>query len=133
MVESYLEGREFSCGVVKEGDKLHVFPITEIIPEGAFFDYDAKYLGAGQEITPAHLSEELTRKCQNRSEWLYRLLHCSGMVRFDYILVGDEFNLLEVNTVPGLSEASIIPQQARAYGWTITHLLDVVIEEALAA
>lgn len=133
MVESYLEGREFSCGVVKEGDKLHVFPITEIIPEGAFFDYDAKYLGAGQEITPADLSDELTRKCQARSERLYRLLHCTGMVRFDYIMVGEEFNLLEVNTVPGLSEASIIPQQARAYGWTITHLLDVVIEDAMRA
>ena len=138
MVESFLQGREFSCGVVKEvtpgeEDILHVFPLTEIIPEGTFFDYDAKYLGAGQEITPADLSEALTRKCQDRSGQLYQLLRCAGMVRFDYILVGDEFYLLEANTVPGLSEASIIPQQARAYGWSITHLFDVVIAGALSS
>ena len=131
MVEQYLAGREFSSGVVGEGDDLHLFPITEIIPEGEFFDYDAKYLGASQEVTPADLEESLADECRQMSGRLYRLLNCKGMVRFDYILVRDTFYLLEVNTVPGLSEASIIPQQAQAYGWTISHMLDVVVEDAL--
>ena len=130
MVERFMPGREFSCGAVKERDKIHVFPVTEIIPEGEFFDYDAKYLGASQEITPADISDELADQCKSRSEALYKLLRCNGMVRFDYILTGDVFRLIEVNTVPGLSEASIIPQQARAYGWDIPHFLDVVIAEA---
>ena len=133
MVEEYMPGREFSCGLVDEGEKLHVFPITEIIPEGEFFDYDAKYLGASQEVTPADVEPHLAAQCQERSRDLYKLLRCKGMVRFDYILVGDEFKLLEVNTVPGLSEASIIPQQAQAYGWTIAQLLDVVIQSSVSA
>jgi len=130
MVEAYMKGREFSCGAVKEGEKIHVFPITEIIPEGDFFDYDAKYLGAGEEVTPANLDVNLSEQCKKQTGRLYRLLDCRGMVRFDYILVDRVFQLLEVNTVPGLSEASIIPQQARAYGWTVGHMLDVVIRDA---
>ena len=130
MVEAYMKGREFSCGAVREGEKLHIFPITEIIPEGEFFDYDAKYLGAGEEVTPANLDASLAKQCKNQTDRLYRLLDCRGMVRFDYILVDDVFQLLEVNTVPGLSEASIIPQQARAYGWTVGHMFDVVIRDA---
>jgi D-alanine-D-alanine ligase len=131
MIEAYMAGREFSCGAVKEGDKVHIFPITELIPEGEFFDYDAKYLGACEEVTPADLDDGLTGQCKNQTRRLYRLLDCRGMVRFDYILVDDIFQLLEVNTVPGLSEASIIPQQARAYGWTVMHMLDVVIRDAI--
>ena len=130
MVEQFLDGREFSSGVVREGDTLHLFPITEIIPEGEFFDYDAKYLGASQEVTPADLPSDFAENCKACSGRLYELLNCQGIVRFDYILVEDTFYLLEVNTVPGMSEASIIPQQARAYGWSISHLLDVVIAEA---
>lgn len=131
MIEAFMDGREFSCGAVREGGTIHVFPVTEIIPDGDFFDYDAKYLGAGQEITPADMPDEESRTCRELSGRLYRLLKCKGMVRFDYILVGGAFHLLEVNTVPGLSEASIIPQQARAYGWNIERLLDVVIQDAL--
>jgi len=131
MVEAYMQGREFSCGAVKEGKKVHVFPITEIIPEGEFFDYEAKYLGAGEEVTPADIDNDLAEQCMSQTRRLYRLLDCRSMVRFDYILVDDIFQLLEVNTVPGLSEASIIPQQAKAYGWTVGHMLDVVIQDAL--
>lgn len=130
MVEQFLDGREFSSGVVREGDTLHLFPITEIIPEGEFFDYDAKYLGASQEVTPADLPSDVAENCQACSGRLYELLNCQGIVRFDYILVEGTFYLLEVNTVPGMSEASIIPQQARAYGWSISQLLEVVIAEA---
>lgn len=131
MIERALVGSEFSCGVVRDGSKLHVLPITEIIPNGEFFDFAAKYEGESQEITPARLDTELVQQCQERSAKLYSLLGCRGMVRFDYILEGNVFYLLEANTTPGMSEASIIPQQAKAYGWTISKLLDVVINDCL--
>jgi D-alanine-D-alanine ligase len=132
MIERALVGGEFSCGVVREGSTYHVLPITEIIPKGEFFDFAAKYEGESQEITPARLSPDLTAQCQERSGRLYRLLGCRGMVRFDYILENGTFYLLEANTTPGMSEASIIPQQAKAYGWSIGKLLDVVVTDCLA-
>lgn len=128
MVEEFMEGREFSSGAVWDGSKLHVFPITEMLPDGDFFDYEAKYLGAGKEITPAEIESALSDKCRAQTAELYRILKCRGIVRFDYILVGQEFWLLEANTVPGMSEASIVPQQAKAYGWTIAELLDRTIQ-----
>lgn len=132
MIERALTGKEFSCGVVREGSTYHVLPITEIIPKGEFFDFAAKYEGESQEITPARLDVSLAAQCQERSGKLYNLLGCRGMVRFDYILEGDTFYLLEANTTPGMSEASIIPQQAKAYGWTIGKLLDIVVTDCLA-
>ena len=131
MIERALQGSEYSCGVVRDGETYHVLPITEIIPKGEFFDFAAKYEGQSQEITPARLSPEQVKQCQDRSALLYQLLGCRGMVRFDYILEGDTFYLLEANTTPGMSEASIIPQQAKAYGWTISQLLDIVISDCL--
>jgi len=130
IVEAFLKGREFGCGVVQEGEILHAFPVTEIIPKAEFFTYEAKYEGASEEVTPADLPKDLGEQCQDLSKKLYDILSCNGAVRFDYILVNDVFYLLEANTIPGMSEASIIPQQALAYGWTITHLLDVIIENA---
>ena len=132
IVEAFLNGREFGCGVVREGDKLHAFPVTEIIPQAEFFTYEAKYEGASEEITPAKISLELSMQCQELSKKLYQVLSCRGMVRFDFILVGDIFYLLEANTIPGMSEASIIPQQAEAFGWSISKLLDVVIDDCLS-
>lgn len=132
MIERALQGTEYSCGVVREGPIYHVLPITEIIPEGEFFDFAAKYEGHSQEITPARLNDAMIKQCHDRSGFLYRILGCRGMVRFDYILEGDTFYLLEANTTPGMSEASIIPQQARAYGWTIGKLLDVVVTDCMA-
>lgn len=132
LIESFLKGREFGCGVVSDGKKLHVFPVTEIIPEAEFFTYEAKYEGASQEITPARISEDLSEKCQQLSKKLYTVLSCEGVVRFDFILVDDTFYLLEANTIPGMSEASIIPQQAKAYGWTVAHLLDVIIQGTIS-
>jgi D-alanine-D-alanine ligase len=129
MIERALNGSEYSCGVIRDGRRQHVLPITEIIPKGEFFDFAAKYEGESQEITPANLEPALVSQCQNRSGLLYKILDCRGMVRFDYILENGTFYLLEANTTPGMSEASIIPQQARAYGWTIEKLLDVVIED----
>jgi D-alanine-D-alanine ligase len=131
MIERGLNGVEYSNGVVQEGERLHVLPVTEIIPQGEFFDYAAKYEGASQEITPARLNPELTQQCQQRSKLLYQILQCRGMVRFDYILENGTFYFLEANTTPGLSEASIIPQQAIAYGWTIGQMLDIVVSDSM--
>lgn len=127
VVEGYLEGREFGCGVVRDNGQTVAFPITELIPHDEFFTYEAKYQGRSDEITPANLSPELTTKCKELSRRMYDLLKCRGVVRFDYILVDDTFYMLEVNTIPGMSEASIVPQQAVAHGWTISHLLEVII------
>lgn len=129
IVESFIDGREFSCGVVRDGAEIHVFPITEIISKNEFFDYQAKYEGASQEVTPAALDEFLTVQCQNTSRRIYGLLKCRGLVRFDYILRDGTFFMLEVNTIPGMSPASIVPQQARAYGWSMEHMLEVVIRD----
>ena len=109
-----------------------MLPVTEIIPTGEFFDFAAKYEGESQEITPARLDDALRQQCQERSRMLYKILGCRGMVRFDYILENGIFHLLEANTTPGMSEASIIPQQARAYGWSISKLLEVVVTDCLA-
>ncbi len=133
IVEQFMAGVEFSNGVFRKGKEVIVMPVTEIRPEKEFFDYEAKYENASQEITPANLSAELTAKCQALSKRLYELLNCKGMVRFDYILMEDTFYLLEANTIPGMSEQSIVPQQVRAMDWTLTDFLDAIIEEALEA
>jgi D-alanine-D-alanine ligase len=132
MIERGLNGREYSNGVVRDGKTLHVLPITEIVPKGEFFDFAAKYEGESEEITPANLDADLTAQCQQRSRLLYKILQCRGMVRFDYILENGTFYLLEANTTPGMSEASIIPQQARAYGWTLGEFLDIVVRDGMA-
>ena len=129
LVEQFLFGREYSCGVLRTEEGLVVLPITAIIPKNEFFDFEAKYKNESDEITPAPLSESLTRKAQEQSRYLYQVLNCKGIVRFDYILVEDTFYFLEVNTIPGFSEQSIVPQQALAFGWSITELLDKVIDE----
>ena len=129
MVEAFMDGKEYSVGVVRRDDEIHALPVTEIVPENDFFDYEAKYLDKSQEITPARLPEAMSDAVRAESVRQYKILKCEGMVRFDYILVGGHFYFLEVNTVPGLSEQSIIPQQALAYGWSIGDLLVAVIEE----
>ena len=131
IVEEYLKGREFSNGVYVGAKGLHVMPVTEIIPHKDFFDYEAKYKNESDEVTPADLSESLTKKCQALSKKLYELLLCKGMVRFDYILVGEEFYFLEANTIPGFSEQSLFPQQIKANGMTISNVLDEMIEDIL--
>ncbi len=131
VVESYLPGREFANGALRVNGEIVVLPVTEIIPETEFFDYAAKYEGKSQEITPADLSPELTQQAQALSRTLYAVLKCRGCVRFDYILVADTFYVLEANTIPGISPASLVPQQARAHGWTLGEFFTLVMEEAL--
>lgn len=133
MVEAFMPGREFSNGVLRVDGKVVVLPVTEIIPETEFFDFAAKYEGKSKEVTPADLSAELTRQCQERTGKIYDLLKCKGAIRIDYILVGDTFHLLEPNTIPGISPASIIPQQAQAHGWELGEFFALLIEEACSS
>ncbi|RMG79912.1 MAG: D-alanine--D-alanine ligase [Bacteroidetes bacterium] len=131
IVEGFLSGREFSNGVFRNGHEIVVLPITEIVPEKEFFDYEAKYKNASQEITPARLSDREAHQCQAISKQLYEVLGCKGMTRFDYILSDGTFYFLEANTIPGFSPASIFPQQLRAHGWQIGDCLNAIIDEVL--
>lgn len=131
VVEAFMPGREFSNGVLRVNGETVVLPVTEIIPETEFFDFAAKYEGKSEEVTPADLSPELERQCRERSRFLYDVLRCQGVVRFDYILVGDTFHFLEANTIPGISPASIVPQQARAHGWELGAFFGLLIESAI--
>lgn len=131
LLESFMPGREFGNGVMRVNGEIVVLPVTEIIPENEFFDFEAKYQGASLEVTPAEISPELTEQVKALTAKIYQALNCKGFIRIDYILVGDVFHLIEANTVPGLSEASIIPQQAVAYGWTLSQFFDYATAEAL--
>jgi len=131
LIEEFLTGREFTCGVLCSGGNFHAMEVTEIITKRDFFDYEAKYtLDQTEEITPAQLPSELYEKCKSLTVKIARSLDCMGVVRMDYIMVGDEFYLIEVNTVPGMSEASLIPKQAEAMGISKTELIDLIIESA---
>ena len=131
VVEGYLPGREFGNGALRVNGEIVVLPVTEIIPETEFFDFVAKYEGKSQEVTPADLSPALTGQAQALSRKLYEVLKCRGVVRFDYILVGDTFHVLEANTIPGISPASIVPQQAQAHGWTLAEFFSLIMEESM--
>jgi D-alanine-D-alanine ligase len=132
VIEAFMPGREFGNGALRINGEVVALPVTEIIPQDEFFTYAAKYEGRSEEVTPAQISPELTAQCQQLSKKLYDVLHCRGVVRFDYILVGDTFHFLEVNTIPGISPASIVPQQARAQGWNLSDFFAMLAEEALS-
>ncbi len=128
VVEAFMPGREITCGVLRDQDKIITFPITEIIPKNEFFDYDAKYTpGKSDEIVPADIPAAVASECQYISAALYEKLDCSGVVRFDYILDGETISFLEVNTIPGFTEASIVPKMARAHGWTLSRLFGTMV------
>jgi len=130
LVEEFIQGRELTCGVIRSEGKIITFPVTEIIPKKEYFDYEAKYRkGMADEIVPANISKQLSDHCQDISRLLYIKLNCKGVVRFDYIFDGNDFYFLEVNTVPGLSSVSIVPNMARAHGWTFTELITRLINE----
>ncbi len=132
LVEQFIDGKEFTCGLVKIGDEKIVFPVTEVLPKNEFFDYEAKYTpGATDEITPARLPENLFKECQNLSSKIYDLCKCSGIVRIDYILKGEIFYFLEANTTPGMTSTSFIPQQINAMGLTLKEVITRIIDEKL--
>jgi D-alanine-D-alanine ligase len=132
LVEEFIPGREMTCGIIRTKGSVVALPVTEVISKREFFDYEAKYTtGMAEEVVPADISEELSILCKGTSAMLYERLNCKGVVRFDYILDKNAFVFLEVNTVPGLSEASIVPKMALAHGWTFTELITRLLEEAL--
>lgn len=133
LVEQFIEGTEFTCGLVKIRNKKIVFPVTEVLPKNEFFDFEAKYTpGVTEEITPARLPEHLFEKCQSTSSEIYDLCQCSGIVRIDYILKNDEFYFLEVNTTPGMTATSFVPQQINAMGMKLKNIISLIIEDKLA-
>lgn len=133
MIEAFMDGIELANGCYKTKDKSVVFPITEVVSQNEFFDYNAKYNGEVTEITPARLSPELTDRVKKLTSAIYDILGCKGIVRVDYIITeGEKINMLEVNTTPGMTATSFIPQQVRAAGLDIKDVMTDIIEEGLA-
>ena len=129
MIEEFIDGREIACGLINKGKELIVFPLTEIVSSNEFFDYEAKYtIGGADEITPGDFTEEVEQDVKTLSSFLYRKMDCKGFVRFDYILSKNELFFLEVNTIPGITEASIMPKMADAYGMSFKEFLDIATE-----
>ena len=130
LIESFLDGTEVSVGVIQYKGEIKVLPITEITTENDFFDYEAKYQGKSQEITPARISEEIAEKVRVVAKKVYQILNMSGFSRSEFILVNNEPHFLEMNTVPGLTEESILPQQANQANISLSELFDNAIENA---
>lgn len=133
MVERYMEGTEISIGCYKTKAKSVVFPATEVVTSNEFFDYDAKYNGQVQEITPARIAPETAKAVAEETSRIYDILHCNGIIRIDYIITKDadgkdEVNMLEINTTPGMTATSFIPQQVRAAGLDIKQVLTEIVE-----
>lgn len=130
--ESYLKGTEVTSGVYKTKNKAVAFPITEVVTKREFFDYDAKYNGQVDEITPARIPDELRDRVQAMTLKIYDIIGAHGIIRTDYVLIDDEIYLLEVNTTPGMTATSFIPQQVRAAGLDIKDVLTDIIEDSFA-
>ena len=132
IIEQFISGTEVTNGVFQVGETITVLPITEIVSENEFFDYEAKYTGKSKEITPARLTKEIEIATKSMTEKIYHYLGCSGIVRIDYIINGKGINLLEVNTTPGMSPASIIPQQISAQSLEHKKVFSLIIEDAIS-
>ena len=129
MVESFLEGTEITQGIYKTKDKTVLFPITEVVSSNEFFDYDAKYNGQVQEITPARISSEIAERVGKITSHIYDILRCNGIIRIDYIISKEgKISMLEVNTTPGMTATSFIPQQVRAAGLSMSDVLADIVE-----
>ncbi|WP_372773237.1 D-alanine--D-alanine ligase [Mangrovibacterium sp.] len=128
LVEEFIEGVEFTCGLVKLKNETILFPVTEVLPKNEFFDFEAKYTkGMTDEITPARISDELTNNIQQLASRIYDLCNCKGIVRVDFILKNGIFYFLEVNTTPGMTATSFIPQQIAAMGKDLKEMLTLII------
>ena len=132
IVEEYIKGTEVSCGVLKTADYEQVFPVTEISTKNDYFDTEAKYTpGVTNEITPARISDDETRKVQEAVSRIYDIIGCSGIVRIDFIIKEGTPYFIEVNSIPGMSSESIVPKQIRTMGKNMTEILNKVIAEKL--
>ncbi|MDD5569539.1 MAG: D-alanine--D-alanine ligase [Bacteroidales bacterium] len=131
LIQEYIKGREITCGVLKKGNNIITFPLTEIITKRDYFDYKAKYGDKlTKEITPAGISGSIEKECKRISAMLFGKLKCKGLSRFDYILKDGKLYFLEVNTVPGMSAESIIPGQIKTIGMPMKELISTLIKEA---
>jgi D-alanine-D-alanine ligase len=129
MIESFLEGTEITVGCYKTKDKSVVLPVTEVVTKNEFFDYDAKYNGQVQEITPARIPAEVAERVGKITSHIYDILHCNGIIRIDYIISKEgKISMLEVNTTPGMTATSFIPQQVRAAGLDMADVLSDIVE-----
>ena len=134
LIEEFIEGREFTVGVFKTKGNIIVLPITEVISQKEFFDYEAKYGGASSEVTPAKIDEAIADKIRDAARKIYQAFNCRGVVRIDFIYneqVKQPY-MLEINSIPGQSEASIVPQQVRVMGWSLKEFYTKLVEEALS-
>jgi D-alanine-D-alanine ligase len=134
LVEEFIAGREFTIGVARLGGVVTTLPITEIISHNYFFDFEAKYHGKSEEVTPAEVDEPVAEKLRQAALKIYHIFNCSGVIRIDFIYneaLGEPF-MLEVNTVPGQSEASVVPQQVKAMGMSLTDFYSGLIDDCLA-
>lgn len=129
VIEEFIQGTEVTCGCYKTAKKQVTFPITEVVTSNEFFDYNAKYNGEVQEITPARISDNMAKRVCSLTSDIYSLLGCKGIIRIDYILSGETIFLLEINTTPGMTETSFIPQQIRASNLNISDVMDDIIQD----
>ncbi|RYF86326.1 MAG: D-alanine--D-alanine ligase [Chitinophagaceae bacterium] len=134
LVEEMIQGREFTVGVFKSEGEIHVLPITEVVAHNEFFDFEAKYEGKSSETTPAEITEEWKDVLERTAKKIYQVFNCSGVVRIDFIYQEEENQayMLEINTIPGQSDASVIPQQVRAKAWDLKAFYTKLVEEALS-
>jgi D-alanine-D-alanine ligase len=134
LVEEMIKGREFTIGVFRDKNEIVTLPITEVISKKDFFDYEAKYEGASTEVTPAKIDETIAEQIRQLAKKLYAVFNCRGVVRIDFIYNEEQKQpyMLEINTVPGQSEASIVPQQVKAMGWDLKQFYTKLLEEALS-
>ncbi|MFI3321990.1 MAG: D-alanine--D-alanine ligase [Rikenellaceae bacterium] len=131
IIEEFLDGREFAQGVYSLDGEIYTLPLTEVISKREFFDYEAKYEGLSTEVTPANVDKSIAKEISESAKRIYTELECRGCVRIDFILVGDTPYMVEVNTTPGMSSASIIPQQIRAAGFKESDFLALIIDDTL--
>jgi D-alanine-D-alanine ligase len=133
LIEEFICGREFTIGVFKTKGEIIVLPITEVVTHNEFFDFEAKYQGKSEETTPAKIDESVAAQLRSAAQRVYQILNCRGIVRIDFIYNEEKKvpYMLEVNTVPGQSQASVVPQQVQVKGWTLKEFYTAVIEEAL--
>jgi len=134
LIEEFISGREFTVGVFRTTKEIVVLPITEIMTKKEFFDYEAKYQGLSDEVTPAEINSEMQNKIETAARKVYEVFNCRGVIRIDFIYneAKNQPFILEINTVPGQTEASVVPQQVKIMGWSLKEFYSSLIEEALS-
>jgi D-alanine-D-alanine ligase len=132
LIEKMISGTEITCGVLRTSNSAYTFPVCEIVSKTGFFDYEAKYtIGKSDEIIPARISDSITKQCQDLSLKIYDLLNCKWFARIDYIIEDNKLFLLEINTIPGMSNESIIPKMINAAGLELTELITEVLDDVI--